>query len=1114
MNPPTRSYLPPLRMASLLAGIAAGSSSHAAALSLSQVPLFTTSTAKANVLVVLDNSNSMDEAPSGSAAGSNSASSKSEIARGVIRNLISEYTGRISMGLMAYQQGTLSSYYLHNSPYDVSYDSANYDADYSGDRDSKSKRYAIDNPSDSDPAHQIYYNISLPFYASSSQGNGFCYAPTADFDNGSETYPDGPWDTYRCFTGKTGTQDGVVSPLPSGSIKTSETSLGYSGLIGTFPLYPTDSDLAQGILDFGQQLTWQVTARTWFRNDSPGRGYLHTPIASLEGTQITTLTNKLACNVPSGTPVPADAQTCTTSGIPNAGLTPIEGTLLTASDYFAGKLTDTAQGGPQSAPPESCGKDFTVLLTDGLPSTNASGVALTDPEQALKEAAAAAEGLHGEGVESYIVGFALPYGVDPSTLDTIAASGGTGSAYLAEDTASLTETFDTIFTDILAKTGSAASAATNSTSLGTGTVIYQARFNSGNWAGQLIKKDIDTAGNIADTGTDFGSVLDAQSPSSRVMLTRSRDTGDGIAFTWTNLAGQTDQTQATALNTDATGTVDNRGSERVDWLRGSTVSGMRDRAGLLGDIVLSTPFHVGKPQGGYTGTSYASFASTHLNRTPVLYVGGNDGMLHGFDADSGKELLAYIPGELYEHLSALSHPNYGNTALLPLVPHRYFVDGSPMAGDAQIGGNWKTVLIGGLNAGGQGYYALDVTDPSGFSEANAANLALWEFTDEDDADLGYTFNQPPFDQDNRSSAQIVQLNNDKWAVIVGNGYNNTEADGHASTTGHAALFILFLDGGTDGSWTVNTDYIKLDTGAGSTTTPNGLSTPLPVDTNGDDKADLVYAGDLQGNVWKFDLTSTTASSWSVGHLYQALDSNTNPQPITTAPLVTPHPSGGYMIGFGTGKYLELTDLSSTTQQTVYGIRDPEPGGSAGNLIDGRSDLQEQTLIATTTVSGTDYRVTSDTAIDYDTQQGWYFDLPETGERIAYNPLARDQYFVFVTLIPDTSDPCAAGGSSWLMEFDYLNGARPTTAVIFDVNDDGKIDDSDTVTVTDANGNPLSVPPTGAKLTNGIGTTPAVLDKDETTEVKVVSGSTAELQTVLEKKGAKSGRLSWRQILDE
>src|SRR5690606_23500742 len=241
------------------------------------------------------------------------------------------------------------------------------------------------------------------------------------------------------------------------------------------------------------------------------------------------------------------------------------------------------------------------------------------------------------------------------------------------------------------------------------------------------------------------------------------------------------------------------------------------------------------------------------------------------------ELFAYVPSSVYGNLSRLTEQSYS---------HRYFVDGTPQVADAVVNGNWSTVLVGGLGAGGQGLFALDVTDPSAVTEGNASAKVLWEFTDRDDPDLGNTFGQP----------QIVKLANDKWAVIVGNGYNNSDADGSASTTGRASLFILFLDRAPGArTWTAGAHYVKLETSAGTPGNPNGLATPFPADVDFDGKVDYVYAGDLQGNMWKFDLTSSSPASWNVAQaglpLFTAVDPLNAAQPITASAEVIRHPLG-------------------------------------------------------------------------------------------------------------------------------------------------------------------------------------------------------------------------------
>ncbi len=1090
----------------LLAGLT-GQSALAASLSLYEAPLFLTNSSKANVLVILDNSNSMDEAANGSAVGSADPNSKSEIARQAVRDLIATYTGKINMGLMAYQQSNVELRQLHNSPYDASYDPANYDPTFTGPRNSLTKRFRTPNPTD--PGSFVYYNIALPFYASANYDSAFCYSSTAVFDNGSENPNTGPWDTYRCFQSKTGTSDA----LPIWNNSASEAAAGYSSYWFTSTFYPTDSDLAQGILDFGRFMTWNWVSPTWFSNSSPGRGYLHIPVDDLVGTQVTNLLTKLDIsqftnNGPTNPALP----------LQNAGLTPLKGSLLTANDYFTGQTLPADEGGPAPAIPESCGNDFIALLTDGLPSTDENGNSVSDPATALSEVASTASLLNSNGVETYVIGFALPTGTDPTSLDSIAAAAGTGTAFMANDPTTLKTAFDTIFNDILAKSGSSSSAATNSTSLSSNSVIYQARFSSADWSGQLLAKPISLSGSISSSiNWDAAVQLDTKDPDDRVIITYGRDSQDGIPFRWSDIASQTDTVAKDALDTDFLGTVDGLGADRVDFLRGGTGGASAsifrtDRNGKLGDIVHSTPNYVGKPAAGYSDlemAGYSSFQSSYDSRQEVIYAGANDGMLHGFSAVDGEELLAYVPRAVYSRLSRLTAQGYGTS-----VEHKYTVDGSPAVADAYASG-WKTVLVGGLNAGGQGVYALDVTDPSDFEESKADEIVLWEFTDEDDPDLGYTFFEPSRNFQTNQSAQIVKMNNDKWAVILGNGYNNTEADGNTSSDGHAYLFILFIEEGMDGSWTPGTDYIKIDTGKGSVTSPNGLATPIPNDIDGDGKIDTIYAGDLYGNLWKFDVSDSSASNWDLAltagkPLFTAEDSSGNRQPITSTPLVTPHPKGGYIVSFGTGKYMELSDNSDSSQQSIYGIWDLDA------QVTSRSQLLQQQVITTTSVSGIDYRLMTANQPVWSTHRGWLVDLPEAGERVDVNPVIRDGRFVYVTRTPSTQ-VCTAGGESWLMELDYLTGGRLQSSP-FDVNDDGVIDSDDYITDRDINGDGAiddqdKAPVSGRRdPAGGMVASPAVITDDAKKEYKILSSSTGTLKTVMESKATEYlGRISWEEI---
>lgn len=1116
---------------SILVGMA---SANAAPLALSQYPLFIGSINKANVLLILDNSNSMDEEASGTTScsavnhcGSASDTSKSQIAREAAKSLITNYTNKINMGLMAYQQTGVAARHLHNSPYDVSYNSTNYDPTFTGARESTTKRNRIENPTN--PGNYIYYNVALPFYDTSAQGNAFCYTRSVNAIPFSNTTAD----FYRCFSSYTGVSDA----LPPNNA--SEAAAGYTSYVLQGNFLPTDSDIAQGIYDFGQRTTWNYVGPTWFANTSPGRGYLHTPITLLDATQAAKLNTKLgrsqfANNQPTNAAFP----------LQNAGLTPLEGTLLTAKDYFLSPTTLPAnQGGAQAALPESCGKNFVVMLTDGLPSTHANGTAVTNVATALTNVATAAADLRNSAAkaETYLIGFALPYGTNPTTLDTIAAAGGTSTAYSAGNLATLNTSLGTIFSDILSKTGSAASVATNSTNLKTESRVFQAKFASTDWSGQLLQYQIN---DLTTPEWDTGSKINTQTADSRVIITKGAT--DGIPFRWTATGFQ-----QTDLNKDASGTADALGSFRVDYLRGDATKELdgtfRARASKLGDIVNSNPWFVGPPSAGYSDaehTGYTAFRNGALSRKSIVYVGGNDGMLHGIDASleataidldplvdsdgdgnftndkdhypptatAGKEVLAYIPSAVYPNLSKLTGLTYNNGQ-----NHRYFVDSSPMVGDAYSDSAWRTTLIGALGAGGKGFYALDISDPAGFSETGTApqDILLWEFTANDDldvnnkSDVGYVYNNPPA-HDNGQAKQIVKMANGKWAAILGNGYN--------SDLGKAALYILFIGDGIDGTWGAS-DYVKI-TADVPVNQDNGLSTPVPFDSNGDGYIDTVYAGDLKGNMWKFlvgpnaadaSVTSDPAT-WKLAlsaagcttnctPLFSAKDSSNTAQPIIWPPEVTIHPNGGMVVLFGTGKYLESTDNGTTGVQTLYSIYD------AGTAVSGRSELKPQS-ISTTTVGANTFR-TQSLGCDADPltplpdcpilSKGCYADLPTTRERATGIPKLDSGTVFFNTFIP-TAGQCTSGGTGWLMAMDYLNCGLPLKK-IFDTTNDGAINASDTLV-------------SGLEIGGALGGTTLIKSaKPGDPGVGVSSLVTGQLVTSALNHGAGSrGRINWREIV--
>jgi type IV pilus assembly protein PilY1 len=651
------------------------------------------------------------------------------------------------------------------------------------------------------------------------------------------------------------------------------------------------------------------------------------------------------------------------------------------------------------------------------------------------------------------------------------------------------------FNEILARVGSASSATVNSGSISNNSRVYQAKFNSGDWTGHLLSYAVNNNGTLSSTAEwDAADHIPAFGIRS-IFTVGSESSFTPKAFDWTNIS--TDSNRKSLL-----ASTDTEAQKILNYVRGDSSNEASNSGGtyrirptLLGDIVNSAPLYVGPPSfrrgDSMEGAAnpYSRFVYNHRNRTNVVYAGANDGMVHAFNADNfGRELFAFIPSPVFANLKKLAVTPY---------THNYYVDGSPSNSDVFYSGNWHSVLVGGLNKGGQGIYALDITTPSTFS----SNGVLWEFTDANDNDLGYTYSQPA----------IARLKNGKWAAIFGNGYNNTAIDSHTSITGHAALYIVDVSNGSL--------IKKIDTQAGTAGAPNGLATPAVIDSDGDGISDYVFAGDLQGNMWKFDLSGTSASSWSIPYssagkpapLYTAKDSSGNLQPITSRPEISRGPGGvGFAVFFGTGKWLEFVDKSSTAQQTFYGIYDANSGG---DNFTGRNNLAPQTIDAGTIIlqdgSTVEGRITSNNSPG---PRGWFMDLPQNGanpsERMVAKPILRNGRIIFTTLVP-SADPCSYGGDSWIMELNALTGSRLTTVSPFDVNGDGVIDSNDGGRGS-SNGDPSSadIYTSGTRLEVGIAQEPGILSGQF--EYKYSAGSSGEIETTTES-GPKMGRQSWRQV---
>lgn len=443
----------------------------------------------------------------------------------------------------------------------------------------------------------------------------------------------------------------------------------------------------------------------------------------------------------------------------------------------------------------------------------------------------------------------------------------------------------------------------------------------------------------------------------------------------------------------------------------------RNREAVLGDALESQPAFIGKPVFSYPYPGYSAYVTDKGGRPGTVYMGANDGMMHAFAADTGQERWAYVPSMVITNMWKLADTSYATN-------HTNLVNGSPITSDictANCGDAtavWKTVLVAGLNGGGRGYYALDITVPD-------TPALLWEFTPATDSDLGYSFGQPV----------ITRKSDGTWVVLVTSGYDNGTLSSdplvNNSPAGSGTGYLYVLNAGTGAI------ISKISTGAGTPATPSGLARIAGWnDEPAGNKVGFTYGGDLLGNVWRFDINSTVTAAFGTGAVMKlaalfsdgttANTAGTSPQPVTTTPVLGTI-LGKRIIFIGTGKYLETGDLTTTQKQTQYAIKDDN---ATSTLVNPRTTLVQQFLInnpdttATRLSSGSASGVAAANAVDFSTGRGWYVDFPDRGERVNI-----DSKLVLGTLLVPTIVPsntvCAPGGFGWLNFFDYKTGGAIT-----------------------------------------------------------------------------------------
>ncbi|MDY0973612.1 PilC/PilY family type IV pilus protein [Massilia sp. CFBP9012] len=634
-----------------------------------------------------------------------------------------------------------------------------------------------------------------------------------------------------------------------------------------------------------------------------------------------------------------------------------------------------------------------------------------------------------------------------------AAINGHGKYFSASDPLQVVEGLRSALANIEVKTGAAAAAATSTPNISQNdNDIFSATFTTVRWFGRLAKRSVDVAtGEVSpaelwNTSDTLGTRVDASSDERRIYM-RNPANGARANFLYAEMDAErawfdnkcNALTQCASMSA-ANRQIVNNGANIVNWLRGqqqhaddtvlrsysrTTVgenSGSSSVPIVLGDIASSKPAYLREPRRNFDRAGYSAYKIANASRAATVFAAANDGMLHAFDADSGEETWAYAPRITMKKLYQLASTTYGTN-------HIFSVDGSPEVADVKIGGAWKTVLVAGLNAGGRGYYALDVTNPDD-------PQPLWELCADSavcggihhEPQIGYSFGNPQF-----GTIKDEANGEEKWVVFLTSGYNNIPGtDGVAGGDGKGYLFVVDIATGRI--------LRKISTDVGSVGTPSGLAkiTAITDDPNNDPLVTYVYGGDNTGKMWRFDFTVPgTTTRLLMG------DAGVD-KPFTTRPEVTAcrvdrpvldedgdeDESGKTVAGaqrvvvFGSGRLLDLIDVENTKRQSAYVLKDGgqtigADGWPGTSMV--RRQLARIEEEGGTSQTAVPFSISGDD-VDLARQDGWYVDFDQnTGERVNLDPKVVAGTVNVVTNLPSSSTECSVGGTSVMYQLNVCTG---------------------------------------------------------------------------------------------